>query len=326
MGGTFPNSTICDVPSVFGFHNMDMAKNNPNNAKWASFNYSKQGYEVPSEIVGVVGGSGPGGATDITPKNGFDFPDLGVYFTRKYTVASTRTATRAIPTATGKPKATSSKKSNGAIIGGAVGGGVVALIVVTLLTCWCLRRKRNTAQHSPVAQKNPDDGTALRPPMHGQHPSWQSSVTQAPIYQLSAEAAPVELAAGRMSVKPGFAPPSTYEKYSDVSASPPAQSPPPHGNAYFYNTSPPSVSQTPAPMYGAQHQTDYSQSHSTSPRQQQTYYPPPGQPQVYQQPSPNQPHSYPTPTSAVSSQPSPGPSPGYVYAPSPDYSGLHGQR
>jgi hypothetical protein len=57
MGGTFPNSTACDVPSVYGFHNLDLAKNNPNNAQWALFANNKTGYEVPPEILAVVGGT-----------------------------------------------------------------------------------------------------------------------------------------------------------------------------------------------------------------------------------------------------------------------------
>jgi hypothetical protein len=57
QGGTFPNSTICDVPTVFGMHNMDMGKNNKDAAKWALFNNTKTGYNVPSEVLAVVGGT-----------------------------------------------------------------------------------------------------------------------------------------------------------------------------------------------------------------------------------------------------------------------------
>ena len=56
MGGTFPNSTQCDAPTVYGFHNLDLSENNSDDAKWFSFNYSKQGYQVPPEIISVVGG------------------------------------------------------------------------------------------------------------------------------------------------------------------------------------------------------------------------------------------------------------------------------
>jgi hypothetical protein len=56
MGGTFPNASTCDAPNVYGFHNLDLSKSNPSDAEWYQFNYSKQGYEVPPEIISVVGG------------------------------------------------------------------------------------------------------------------------------------------------------------------------------------------------------------------------------------------------------------------------------
>ena len=57
QGGSFPTATICDVPAVFGLHNMDMAKNNKDSAKWALFDNKKKGYKVPSEVLAVVGGT-----------------------------------------------------------------------------------------------------------------------------------------------------------------------------------------------------------------------------------------------------------------------------
>lgn len=57
MGGTFPNDTRCDVPSVFALHNLDLGKDNAEGAKWALFSPNKSSkYKVPSEIVSVIGG------------------------------------------------------------------------------------------------------------------------------------------------------------------------------------------------------------------------------------------------------------------------------
>jgi hypothetical protein len=56
MGGTFPNSTNCDAATVFGFHNMDLGKNNRDAAEWFQFSPKKNTYQVPSEIIAVVGG------------------------------------------------------------------------------------------------------------------------------------------------------------------------------------------------------------------------------------------------------------------------------
>jgi hypothetical protein len=58
QGGTFPNtSTGCDVTSVYGFHNLDLTENNAaNNSQWVAFNNTKKGYEVPPELVSIIGG------------------------------------------------------------------------------------------------------------------------------------------------------------------------------------------------------------------------------------------------------------------------------
>jgi hypothetical protein len=151
IGGTFPNSTICDAPSVFGFHNMDMGKQNSDNAKWVSFNNTKKTYKVPPEIVAVIGGDGDGGATKRAPDAGFNQPDLSVYFTRVY-AATARTATRTIPTATGKSKAGSSHSSIGPIVGGVVAGVAALAIICVLVFCFLKRRKRNVPPQQPDMQ------------------------------------------------------------------------------------------------------------------------------------------------------------------------------
>jgi hypothetical protein len=56
MGGTFPNSTQCDAPAVYGMHNLDLSQNNPNDAEWATLNYSSTAYLVPTAVVSAIGG------------------------------------------------------------------------------------------------------------------------------------------------------------------------------------------------------------------------------------------------------------------------------
>lgn len=52
MGGTFPNATSCDVPSVFAFHNMDLGKDNSEGAKGALFNGNKKSKYKGKPIFG----------------------------------------------------------------------------------------------------------------------------------------------------------------------------------------------------------------------------------------------------------------------------------
>src|SRR5215472_14005430 len=96
MGGTFPNSSQCDDPQQFGFHNLDLGKQNQADALWYQFRPNITTYQVPTDIISVVGGGPTGGATAKTPQGGFGESDLAVYFTRTYQPTQ-RAATRAIP-------------------------------------------------------------------------------------------------------------------------------------------------------------------------------------------------------------------------------------
>jgi hypothetical protein len=146
LGGTFPNSTQCDSPVTYGFHNLDLTENNADNAKWIGFNDSKQGYQVPPEVIAEIGGSQTGGATDREPEAGFNNPDLTVLFTRVYSAASTRTPTRVIPLSTSTSAPSSHKLSTGAIIGIGVGGGIVAVLLCTAAVCLCFKKSKRSKQ------------------------------------------------------------------------------------------------------------------------------------------------------------------------------------
>lgn len=56
MGGTFPNSTACDVPTIEGQHNLDLGKQNYLDAQWHNFQPNITSYRVPSELTAAIGG------------------------------------------------------------------------------------------------------------------------------------------------------------------------------------------------------------------------------------------------------------------------------
>src|SRR3569833_1956633 len=147
IGGTFPiNETLCDAPSQWGTHNLDMGEQNKDSSLWALYATNKTSYVAPEPIVRAVGGSGSGGATKLAPAGGFDNPDLQVLMTRKASVAS-RTPTRDIPGPTGGPGA-SGPLSTGAIAGIAVGGAVVAIVALAAACFFIARhRRRRRLQH-----------------------------------------------------------------------------------------------------------------------------------------------------------------------------------
>lgn len=152
IGGTFPASDACDAPDVWGTHNLDLGKNNPERAKWNLFNPNLTTYSVPSEIISVVGGSPDGGATATAPEGGWDNRDLPVYFQQKANYAA-RTPTRVLPTTA----QTGGKSNNGAIIGGAVAGVLAFLLLVGVtIFLWMRRRKRiRSADRPDMTQPHP---------------------------------------------------------------------------------------------------------------------------------------------------------------------------
>jgi hypothetical protein len=177
MGGTFPNSTQCDNPQQFGFHNLDLGKQNSQDALWYQFRPNITTYQVPTDIISVVGGAATGGATAKAPQDGFDESDLSVYFTRTYHPIS-RAATRVIPpTGTPTTKAKSKAVSTGAIVGASVGGAIflLAIVGIGVALCCVIRRRRALAQgmypgHQGMEQKSP----------YPQHPGFMSPIVQLP--------------------------------------------------------------------------------------------------------------------------------------------------
>jgi hypothetical protein len=57
MGGTFPNSTFCDTPSVYGQHSADLGQNNPDDASFDLFRQDDPPYVVPTPITKLIGGT-----------------------------------------------------------------------------------------------------------------------------------------------------------------------------------------------------------------------------------------------------------------------------
>jgi hypothetical protein len=140
IGGTFPTLDICDAPTQYGTHNLDLGQQNQKKAVWEIFATNLTQYAVPDVLISAVGGSAGGGATKTAPATGFNDPDMRVLMTRKADIAS-RTPTRAIPTATGSP-GQDSPLPRGAIAGIAV-GSVLALLALILITALLIRRRRH---------------------------------------------------------------------------------------------------------------------------------------------------------------------------------------
>lgn len=271
MGGNATNSVDCDVPSIGGQHNLNLGQLNPTNAKWYQFLPNLTGYAVPPAIVSVAGGSSGGGATNLSPSNGWNDPALPVYFGQKATFDE-RTPTRPIPTPTAEvapPSEPASKTNIGAIAGGAA-GGVIGLIILAVLLFCCMRRRRrqaNTDQRPP----EPRPGSTVNEMAASSHPDNKTAMTT------SSPASAVHSPYHHPS-SPYTTPPPVQGVY------PQPYQHPAHANQQYY----PPVQQ---PGYGFQQQYHSGSGSPPGMYPQQSYFPPP--PEITRS-SPPVPHEMPT--------------------------------
>ncbi|OAP65479.1 hypothetical protein AYL99_01451 [Fonsecaea erecta] len=172
MGGNFTNSTACDVPAIQGQHNLNLGQYDSTDAKWYPYLPNLTEYLVPPAILQVAGGTPEGGAINNAPVTGWSDDRLSVYFGEK-AVVSSRTPTRALPSATATPPPPtptpthrpSKKTETGAIVGGTV-GGVAALVLAIAIVWFCVRRykkKKKANQAGPATTPVPGVAQAFSP-------------------------------------------------------------------------------------------------------------------------------------------------------------------
>ncbi|KAE8155254.1 hypothetical protein BDV25DRAFT_146397 [Aspergillus avenaceus] len=238
MGGTYTNSTICDVPKIYGMHNMYLGKQNPENEMWARYRPNVTEYEVPSEIISAIGGSGTGGATTTTPSGGFDDSDLQVYFQRVYTAAA-RSPTRAVPTASPSDDSSSKSTPVGVIVGGVL-GGVFGLLILGALLFWFLRSRKKKEVDPTEPEQPPSDAKDPVPPEVSELPAqlesrrselYGSELVELPDPEGEAVAATM---ASRSPISPSYStglsppsspPPSTAQPGDAIASANPARGP-----------------------------------------------------------------------------------------------------
>ena len=56
IGGWFPSADICDAPSGWGQHNMNLGYNGPARTLWDKYDPKVSTYFVPTPVISVVGG------------------------------------------------------------------------------------------------------------------------------------------------------------------------------------------------------------------------------------------------------------------------------
>ncbi|KAF2424874.1 hypothetical protein EJ08DRAFT_723414 [Tothia fuscella] len=152
IGGTFPGDDDCDAQDLFGTHNLNLGANGPKKSMWDSFYSNITTYQVPAEIVSIIGGGPSGGAKVIEPQQSWNNRDLLTYFSRVAGTTS-RTPTRAIPSATGTSHHDSGltgRRKIGLIAGAVLGGLLLLAVVLGIILC-LLHRKQKQRRSMPPA-------------------------------------------------------------------------------------------------------------------------------------------------------------------------------
>ncbi|CUS14139.1 unnamed protein product [Tuber aestivum] len=157
-----------NVPSFFTVPTCDKKANaaflfDVNTLTWTDeFTPNEGRYEIPSTVVGLIGGDKNGGSTKKGPAKGWSDPDLETIMALKTTtdegsgIGTNSTGNNGTSPTSGPDTSSDSPKTNvGAIVGGAVAG--VAGVALALLGAMMLRRHRQkkASQLSPNPMKPP---------------------------------------------------------------------------------------------------------------------------------------------------------------------------
>jgi len=269
IGGTYPNpgdGDRCDLAAdIYAQHNIWTGGVNntgqpPQDTYWAVYNPNVTSNVVPVDVYSIVGGTKNGGATQLSPKGGYDSgtpgTGLGALLARKGPT-TTRSATRVVstgpPTVGTSPTGTTSPSnglSKGAIAGIVVGGviGFALIALIWLIISNRVRRRREARRNSQMTQ------APGYPSGHGVAPGYSAS----PGYT----AAPVPVTSPAQTSVSWDPPPA--EMYADAGLSPVSAK---HDSQVYYppTGSPAMVPVEMADNRGPQPTTTTSSIHAPSP-------------------------------------------------------------
>jgi hypothetical protein len=162
MGGIFPDSNSCDVPNVYGQHNLNLAQNNLFNALWIAFVLNFPPYTLPSAITQLIGGTfvfrhrltersvadlnfrAKGGSNVTEPLNETVAYDWYL-FQRPYNVPTRTPTPTTVPSSNAKSPKTQTAMV-GAIIGSVIGGILLGGVAFYALVTYQKQRRRAKAQ------------------------------------------------------------------------------------------------------------------------------------------------------------------------------------
>ncbi|PSN61858.1 hypothetical protein BS50DRAFT_625213 [Corynespora cassiicola Philippines] len=151
IGGYFPNTSVCDVPDVYGQHNVDLGMIEESGVLWEKFNHSNPPYRVPPRVVEVVGGTERGNANVTSPEGNITYDkylfEKAYRVPQRYATVPWQPSTNSSVGTAGQNSGSSLKSSTlvGAIIGSVVGGVIIGVAGYYLMAFLRRRRAKSTA-------------------------------------------------------------------------------------------------------------------------------------------------------------------------------------
>ncbi|KAE8364758.1 hypothetical protein BDV27DRAFT_172122 [Aspergillus caelatus] len=189
------SATFANGIGIFDLHSLSWLSNYN-----ASYN---DAYRIPSKVSDVIGGSETGGATVVSPKDGFNSTSMEDLFKKRNNVTDSGTSSTSAPGTTGQSSGSSKESLSGGGIAGVTIGCVAGVGLIAGLAWFLTRRHRKAKAASSSRLAWQSDASAIPPPdqsprkeLYGSGPEvHEMGVRDQPRFEMPAENMAVEMPA-----------------------------------------------------------------------------------------------------------------------------------
>ncbi|KAB8270496.1 hypothetical protein BDV30DRAFT_228886 [Aspergillus minisclerotigenes] len=188
------SATFANGIGIFDLHALSWMSNYN-----ASYN---DAYRIPSKVSDVIGGSETGGATVVSPKDGFNSTNMESLFQKRNNATDSGTSSTSTSSTTGQSSSGSKKSLSGGSIAGVTVGCVAGVGLIAGLAWFLARRHRKAKAASSTRLAWQSDASAVPPlespqkELYGSGPEvHEMGVRDQPRFEMPAENMAVEMPA-----------------------------------------------------------------------------------------------------------------------------------
>ncbi|KJK61802.1 Kelch motif [Aspergillus parasiticus SU-1] len=188
------SATFANGIGIFDLHSLSWMSNYN-----ASYN---DAYRIPSKVSDVIGGSETGGATVVSPKDGFNSTSMESLFKNRNNATDSGTSSTSTSSTTGQSSSGSKESLSGGGIAGVTVGCVAGVGLIAGLAWFLTRRHRKAKAASSTRLAWQNDASAIPPlespqkELYGSGPEvHEMGVRDQPRFEMPAENMAVEMPA-----------------------------------------------------------------------------------------------------------------------------------